>query len=323
MWRNTPESGAQPHLLLLATQRWATAARLGLAMRAVGFRVSIWSPYGHPLLLTGAVDRHHAYRTFETLDSLEAAVIAADPQLIVPCDDLATFHLQQLAERAITRPHLRRVLEVIEYSLGPAADLNRLTSRTYVLANAAEAGVAVPATARIHSPADLPPWFQANGFPAYLKADGTSGGIGVRPVYSYQKAEAAFRALDAPPRMLRALKRLTIDRDSTLMGPLVRRQHPAISVQRAVAGTEATSAVFCWRGQVLAGISVQVLATRYQRGPSTVVRRFHNAAIDRAAEVLAGRLNLSGFYGLDFVLDEQTVTPWLIEMNSRATQIAH
>jgi hypothetical protein len=327
MW-NPRESGAPPHLLLLATRPWPTGARLGLAMRAVGFHLSIWCPYGHPLLRTAVADRHHPFGTFDTLDSLEAAVIAADPHLIVPCDDLAIFHLQQLAERSLTRPHLHRVLEVIEHSLGPPAELHHLNSRTFVLATAAEGGVPVPATAPIDSPAELRAWFQAHGFPAYLKADGTSGGIGVRPVHSYQKAEAAFRALDAPPRILRALKRLAIDRDPTLMGPLVRRQRPAISVQRAVAGSEATSAIFCWRGQVLASNIVQVLATSYSRGPSTVVRRFHNAAIDRAAEVLATRLNLSGFYGLDFVLDtqsgdEQTGTPWLIEMNSRATQIAH
>jgi hypothetical protein len=96
---------------------------------------------------------------------------------------------------------------------------------------------------------------------------------------------------------------------------------------------EANSAIFCWQGQVLASISVQVLATRYERGPSTVVRRFHNAAMDHAAHVVASRLSLSGFYGLDFILDgqmddgaiddQQTGTTWLLEMNSRATQIAH
>jgi hypothetical protein len=50
--------------------------------------------------------------------------------------------------------------------------------------------------------------------------------------------------------------------------------------------------------------------------------------MDRAAKVLASRLKLSGFDGLDFILygeseDEESGTPWLIEMNSRATQIAH
>jgi hypothetical protein len=318
-----PQSGAPPDVLLLATQPWPTGARLGLALRAVGFRVSIWCPRRHPLLLTHAIHQHHPYGAFDPLESLQAAVIAAQPHLVVPCDDLATFRLQQLAERALARPHLDRVLALIERSLGPPADLNKLTVRTDVLAAAAEGGVAVPANARVTSFAELRAWLSVNGFPAYLKADGTSGGIGVRPVRTDEQAAAAFRALDAPPRTLRALKRLAIDRDSTLLGPLVLRQRPSISVQRAVAGAEANSAIFCWQGRVLASSSVQVLATRYERGPSTVVRRFGNAAMDRAAEVLASRLNLSGFYGLDFVLDEQTGTAWLLEMNSRATQIAH
>jgi hypothetical protein len=328
-----PEPGAPPDVLLLATQPWPTGARLGLALRAVGFRVSIWCPHRHPLLLTRAFHRHYPYAAFDPLESLQAAVIAAAPHLIVPCDDLATFRLQQLAERALTRPHLARVLAVIEQSLGPSADLNKLTIRTDVLAAAAGGGVAVPANARIASIADLRAWLSVNGFPAYLKADGTSGGIGVRPIHTYEQAAAAFRSLDAPPRTMRALKRLAVDRDSTLLGPLILRQRPSISAQRAVAGKEANSAIFCWQGQVVASISVQVLATRYERGPSTVVRRFRNAAMDRAAEVLASRLRLSGFYGLDFVLDgetgdrqigdQQTGTAWLLEMNSRATQIAH
>ncbi len=31
--------------------------------------------------------------------------------------------------------------------------------------------------------------------------------------------------------------------------------------------------------------------------------------MDRTAEILASRLNLSGFYGLDFILEEQTGIP--------------
>jgi hypothetical protein len=121
-----------------------------------------------------------------------------------------------------------------------------------------------------------------------------------------------------------------IDHDPTLMGPLARRERPAVSVQRSVPGVDVNSAIFCWQGQVLASINMKVIATYYERGPSTVLRRIQNTAMDRAAEVLASRLNLSGFYGLDFILDGdgqsedgQGGTPWLIEMNSRATQIAH
>jgi hypothetical protein len=321
------ESRAQPHVLLLATQPWPTGARLGLALHAVGFGVSIWSPSGHPLLKTDAADHHYPYGAVGQ-DSLERAILAANPDLIVPCDDPATARLQRLAARALTDSRLHRVLSVIERSLGPAADLNKLTERAYVLEVAAEGGVAVPANARLTSSADLRAWFHEYGFPAYLKADGTFGGVGVRPVHTYQQAESALRALHAPPGTLGAFKRLAIYGDPTLMGPWVRRERPAISVQRSVSGADVNSAIFCWQGQVLASISVKALATRYERGPSTVVRRIHNAAMDRAAKVLASRLKLSGFYGLDFILEgqgdeEQSGTPWLIEMNSRATQIAH
>jgi hypothetical protein len=317
----------QPHVLLLATQSWPTGARLGLALHSVGFRVSIWSPRFHPLLKTEVVDQHYPYGAIGR-DSLEAAVISANPHLIVPCDDPATSRLQRLAERARGDSRLDCVLSAIERSLGPAADLNNLTGRAHVLKIAAEGGVAVPANAPIASSAELHTWLRQYGVPAYLKADGTFGGIGVRLIDTNQQAESTLHALHAPPHVLRALKRLTFYRDPTLMGPLVRRERPAISIQRLVSGVDVNSAIFCWQGQVLASISVKVLATRYERGPSTVVRRIQNAAMDRAAEVLASRLNLSGFYGLDFILDEQsedeqTATPWLIEMNSRATQIAH
>jgi hypothetical protein len=43
----------------------------------------------------------------------------------------------------------------------------------------------------------------------------------------------------------------------------------------------------------------------------------------RAAKLIAARLKLSGFYGLDFVIEEGTGVPYLIEMNPRCTQIGH
>jgi hypothetical protein len=165
-----------------------------LALHAVGFGVSIWSPSVHPLLKTDAVDQHYPYGAVGQ-DSLETAILAANPDLIVPCDDPATSRLQRLAGRALIDSRLHRVLSVIERSLGPAADLNKVTERAYVLEVAAEGGVAVPANARLTSSADLRAWFHEYGFPAYIKADGTFGGTGVRPVHTYQQAESSAARL--------------------------------------------------------------------------------------------------------------------------------
>jgi len=42
-----------------------------------------------------------------------------------------------------------------------------------------------------------------------------------------------------------------------------------------------------------------------------------------AAEKIAGKLNLSGMVGLDFMLEDQTGNAYLIEINPRATQVGH
>ncbi len=317
------ESGAQPHVLLLTTQPWPVGARLGLALRAAGFRVSIWGPRRHALLLTGAVDRRYLYRVSQPVRSMEAAVLDAAPDLIIPCDEPATIHLQQLADRALTRPGLASVLSLIERSLCPPDALKRLTQRTYVLDAAAAGGAPVPLNACIGSLEELRNWLSINGFPAYLKADATFGGLGVRRICDYEEAESAYHALAAAPGLGRAIRRMALCHDPTLIEPSLRRRRAAISVQRAVPGGDVNSAIFCWRGQVLASLTMQVISVGYEFGPSTVLRRISNPQMDRTAEILAARLNLSGFYGLDFILEEQTDIPWLLELNCRATQIPH
>lgn len=317
------EAAAQPHILLLATQCWPVGARLGLALRAVGFRISIWGPRDHALLLTGAVHRRYLYRVAAPVRSLERAVVTAMPDLLIPCDEPATIHLQQLAERASTTPRLPPILQAIERSLCSPAELGKLTQRSYVLEQAAAGGAPVPANAPIASIAALRSWLSRHGFPAYIKADATFGGLGVRKVHSYEEAEAAFYALASPPSLGRAIKRMALYHDPTLLGPSLHRRRSTLSVQRAIPGEDVNSAIFCWRGQVLASLTMQVVNVGYEFGPSTVLRCITNPQMDRTAEILASRLNLSGFYGLDFILEEQTGIPWLLELNCRATQIPH
>jgi hypothetical protein len=56
---------------------------------------------------------------------------------------------------------------------------------------------------------------------------------------------------------------------------------------------------------------------------ATIVRRMQNEQMTQAAELIAARLQLSGFYGLDFVIESDTNVPYLIELNPRCTQLGH
>jgi hypothetical protein len=58
-------------------------------------------------------------------------------------------------------------------------------------------------------------------------------------------------------------------------------------------------------------------------GPAGVVRIVYDSEMLLAAEKLARRLRLSGFFGLDFMIEDRTRVPYLIEMNARCTPLCH
>jgi biotin carboxylase len=188
---------------------------------------------------------------------------------------------------------------------------------------AKEEGIRVPNSAVIANAGDLNGWIARSGFPTVLKANGTSGGDGVKIVNTVQEAERAFRKLQSPPLLARAIKRAVIDRDLTLVRPSLFRRTPIVNAQSFVAGHEATSTIFCWEGQVLASLHFEVLEKARATGHATVVRWIDHPEMSAAAEKIARRLKLSGFHGLDFMIEATTGKSYLIEINPRATQVGH
>lgn len=313
----------KPKVLVVTTFRWYPTARLAMALADAGCAVDILCPAGHPVSRTKAAQKTHHYNGLAPLRSLSRAIVNAASDLIVPGDDLATLHLHRLYELEQNRKEDSSICALIERSLGAAESFPFAYARSAFMRLADEEGVRIPKTQAIDSFDGLKGWNNRNGFPAVLKADGTSGGCGVRIVNTMEEAERAFRFLQAPPRLLRAAKRALLDRDTTLIWPSLSRRQFVVNAQAFVDGKEATTAVACWQGKVLAALHFEVIKKRSSFGPATVVRRIENVEMSAAAEKMALRLNLSGVHGFDFMLEEQTGNAYLIELNPRATQVCH
>jgi biotin carboxylase len=191
------------------------------------------------------------------------------------------------------------------------------------MALAEQEGIRVPKTKRISNHSDLKNWISTTGFPSVLKANGTSGGDGVRVVDTREEAEHAFKTLQSPPLLARAAKRALLDRDATLVWPSLLRRRSEVNAQAFVSGHEATSSFVCFKGVVLACLHFEVLGKADSAGPATVLRRIDHPEMAAAVEKIAHKLNLSGIHGLDFMLEAQTNNAYLLEINPRATQIGH
>jgi hypothetical protein len=294
-----------------------------MVLEKLGCSVSAVCPTtGHPLLKTKAVRRIFPYRAIHPLNSLISAIEAVDPDVIIPCDDRAVEHLHELYARCQGVP-ASNISSLIERSLGSPASYPIVSSRYNLMNVAGEEGIRIAATRLVRTVEDLRSWQTELPFPWVLKADGTWGGHGVRIARNHREAETFFLEMSRPLGVARFAKRLIVNRDPFWVRSWWDRSRPAVTVQPYIAGRPANCAVACWQGEVLAGTAVEVISAQGLTGSATIVRVVDSPEMMLAAARLAHRLGLSGFFGLDFMIEDTSGSPFLIEMNPRCTPLCN
>jgi hypothetical protein len=280
-----------------------------------GCQVSALCPPGHPLRFVTGISSIYSYQGFASIGLLRAAIRASQPTLIVPCDDASVWQLHALhANDAVLRP-------LIELSLGAAEAYTAIEQRGEVLRVAQSVGIRVPFTQTLHSAEELKDWRFDK--PAVIKRDGTWGGEGVTIVHSLTEATQRFHSAAKRTRASMAWRRFLINRHFFALWAWQRRKSSKMTIQEFIPGRAATTMFACWRGEVLASSTVEVLDAQSPTGAANVVRVLKNNEMEDAVRLLARKLQLSGFHGLDFVLEEDTEAAYLLELNPRATQLGH
>lgn len=309
-----------PVVLIVHTLPSINGARLALAFKQAGCTAALCCPDRAARGLN-SIKRLHHYSSLLPLRSFCNAISRVEPDLIVPCDDWAVRLLHRLcAARSGLRDRHR---EVIRSSLGRPSGYPMVTVRHELFEVAARSGLRFPETRRVANLQELKAWLAEHGLPAVVKADFSGGGSGVIIARNTAEAIAAFKRLSGWFTFSRAIKRLLWNRDAERL--LDRRWgvKAAITVQRYVPGVPANCALACWDGEVLAGVSAESVRTARECTASTVLRIIDNSdMVGTGTRIVAG-LGISGFCGFDFIIEEGTGQPYLIEMNPRATQLHH
>jgi ATP-grasp domain len=313
--RHRTVSNAKPHVLLVAAKWWPLSARMAIALLQNGCTVSAICPKPHLLGFVDGISKHHLYSSCHSLASLYRAVVDAKPDLIVPCDDGAAAQCRVLHTLDASLGSL------IEKSFGSQRSFSVLASRDRFLGAARALGLRTPRTQKVTIRQDLIDLPRNGNEKLVVKVDGDSGGNGVRICDSVAEALAAWETLRRPPSRIAAWKRIFIDKDPLALW--LRKQYREVTVQEFIDGCPANSMVLSWQGRMLALVSVVVVAADGPTGAATVVRVIDDARMESTARALSAHLHLSGFFGLDFVIERATGLPYLIEINPRCTQLGH
>ena len=313
-------------VLIANSLSWPNAAQLCIAFRKAGFIVEAVAPEGHPVHRMLSPDRTFVYRPWRPRESLRRAIEASRPQLIIPCDDRIVGHLRALhaqAARFDDPADPSSLSRLVETSLGSQEAFGFLKKRALLGRLSGLPEVRIPRTDEIGSIRALKDWAASYGLPALLKLDRTTGGNDVVLVTDRAALVPSFLQMMLRRSAARRLRDAVWKHEAEPLVDYFRNGAPAVSVQSFVAGRQANCSVACWRGEALASVAVEVVRARPRFGVATVVRPVEGQAMKAAARSIVRHLQLSGFCGFDFILDEASERPLLIEINPRATQICH
>lgn len=307
----------QLRILLATTNQLASTGRLAMEFSHAGAQVCLIAPRNHPARAVDCLADTRLYRASAPRRSLAAAITGLRPDVVIPCDERTVRDLHTI--RRTTRDAWLR--DLIEDCTAPPENHGTITSRARLLALAARLGVRVPPAEALPDLRALQRWTETHPTPWVLKADGSWSGFGVRIISDASQAEAAFRQLSRPASLRLALRESVLEGNHFAYRPWLRRERPALSAQGFVDGWPANIGVACWRGEVLASICAEAVATETATGPSTVSRIIENAEMTEAARRIVRALGLSGLIGFDFMIEAATGAAYLIEMNPRSTPI--
>ena len=321
----TLRTATGPKALIITTVHWPATTRLGLALIESGFAVAAVAVPDHGLRRLPGLDASFVCRShFRLAATVRHAIETWSPDIVIPGDDPSLQALHELHSRAKAGQGHRpaRMMDLIETSLGDPAHFSLVAKRSAFTALAKADGIRIPVTETPTDVADLRARLAGATFPKVLKVDGTWGGLGVRIVHNVDEAERAFVDLASLPKWSRIAKRIVQGLDFAPLQVRLTGEAPTVTLQEFIHGRPANCAVLCWKGHVLAELSVEVLQTGVETGPSTVVRVVDNQEMKDVATHVVRRLNLSGFCGFDFMRDDAGFMH-LLELNARTTQICH
>ena len=308
---------APSRLLVVSTQPWIYPARIACHLRSAGFEVAAASFAGSAIESACPPMRVYHLNPLREEAGLVAAIEAFEPYLVVPCDDRATGILHELYRKGGAA---RRAM--IERSVGEPSAYQAVRSKRAVLELARGLGLPVPNTVTVRGWNALKAEVARRGVPVVLKRDGTWGGKGVRILRNAGDLRSAWLDLTTrtPLQLVRGLRH---HHSLAPVKELLGLRQVAIDVQDFVPGVPANRALVCDRGRVVAGLSATALETVSATGAATVVRIVDHPQMEKTAAALAKQLGLSGFVGFDFVISKDTGEALLLEINPRATPIAH
>lgn len=240
------------------------------------------------------------------LQTIEA-IISIKPNLVIPGDESAVFLLHEVLKRASLVPAFKEVETVLQRSLCKSEYLNRTISKEGFINFCKSLNIRVPENQRVDSETEAVIAARRLGYPVVIKGSLSYGGCMVR--ICSNEADLKLVAANTIGKA-RLSNSFNIENSISIQQYI----HGQISALIFVAADGVILSHFCMN---------KVLSFPNRTGPASVIKTIECHEMYDFASKIVSAVNYSGFGGFDFILEEKTQRPYVIEFNARAIPIAH
>lgn len=312
-------------LIVALAKDWTGISRLPSGLKRAGFEVTALCPEGSYLSKTRYLDVLYTYPTFTYTRSkliyllMLSAIRKAKADLIIAGDEEALLGLQKLANLLSGVPFLNKYSQEIRRSIVAPEFDHVVLNKSRLVDLCTQNGVLAPKNVRVESLEKALEKAPEFGYPLVLKFDFGYGASGVSICQNEADLKQGF-AKHKQAGLGAKLKSFI----KQLFFVVQEEQEASISLQQYVSGQVGQSA-FCSKNGVMFAVNPMLKYRTYPgaTGPSSVNKGIDCAEIAKASEVVASKLGYTGFGSLDFILDEKTQRPYVIELNPRPIPTTH
>ena len=310
-------------LVAIEDDRWGPP-RLPKALACADLEVAALCPDSNPTARSRYLTRHFPWprsRAWVRLAAgLRRAMAEWQPVLVVACDEqvvaLLQFLLRHQKMTGLDR-WPKPQLEVLARSMGAPASFDAMLLKNSTQLLARRVGVATPTGLAVANFPQARDEARRIGYPVVLKRSFSWGGAGVRVCGSEAELQRAVAETAQKPDIgLKSQVRWLLSRDWY-------PNDTSLWLQACIDGFPAMYTAVALNGRMLAGFAGLPVATNGTAGPSTVVEIGHHDAMETASRRMIEAMGATGFLSFDFMIEQGTGKPYLLECNPRPNQVGH
>jgi predicted ATP-grasp superfamily ATP-dependent carboligase len=312
-------------LIVALNTHWTGISRLPYGLLRANLEPFALCPKSSYLAKTKYLKKSIRFPTFSYSRSkiiylwIAFSILFFKPDVVIPGDEDALLALQNVGKLFAFVPFFGGVSTLIRKSLAPQKFDRLFLSKSEFQEKCKEWGIRTPKNYVVKNSDEAIKKASEMGYPVVLKTDSGYGGTGVFICENKDELRSNLQKIEKV-----SLFAIIKSYCKKMFFASAVNNESGISIQQYIHGITGQSPFCAENGEVFA-VNPMLKKETYpgRTGPASVSEGYDNNEIEDYVNKVVRELSFTGFASLEYIVDEKSGLPYIIELNPRPTPTSH